>query len=407
MGRASAPFLVARQREHGPQVGPVTDASNLPREQAGKKMKLRNTLRAVAMVAAMQLCLCTTPVDAALLSPGDILVADLGSDPFGTIPGGIFKVDPSTGDRTIVTGFGAGSGPSIVNPVGIVIEESGNILASDLAGDSIFRIDPSTGNRTLISGPGVGVGPGLGSPVGIAIDQNGNIVVSTNFSHSVGSAVGDVLSVNLATGDRSTLSSSFLGIGSGPDLFFPFGIAINANGQILAVETSDGGRILQIEPSTGDRTIVSGSGVGAGTSFNFPQLPELPYGIVLEDDGKILLSDPIGAVIFRVDPVDGARSIVSGLGNGSGPGLIAPVGIASGVGGLIYTTDTIAAALYSIDPITGDRTLASGTGIGLGPEFITPVYITIVPVPEPSAMSLLIIGTLLLTIVHSRTGVIG
>jgi len=335
---------------------------------------------------------------AAMLSPGDILVADTGLSG----PGGIFKVDPSTGDRTIVSGFGVGSGPSFGELFGIVITPNGDILVSDVFGDSIFRVDPTTGDRTRISGPGVGAGPAFGGPGGIALSPGNSLIVTTDATHEIsGFDVGDVYRVDLATGDRTTLSSSFLGIGTGPDLFRPLGVVVDANGQILVTDFSDGQRILKINPLTGDRSFLSGNNVGTGPDF------EIPFGMALEGNGDLLVADFVLDAIFRVDPTTGDRIFASGGGIGSGPELQSPGGVAVNADGTIFAQDQGANALYSIDPVTGDRTLLSGGGVGLGPDFVAPALITVVPVPEPSTALLFVTGILFVVAMRRKVDASG
>lgn len=157
------------------------------------------------------------PSSAVMLSPGDILVADIGPIGSGSGSAGILKVDSSTGDRTIVSGFGVGSGPSFSTPFDMAVTPEGDILVTDVLGDSIYRVDPTSGDRTRISGPGVGTGPAFGGPGGLALWPDHSLIVTSASSHEfMGFDIGDIYRVDLETGDRTTLSSSFLGIGSGP-----------------------------------------------------------------------------------------------------------------------------------------------------------------------------------------------
>ncbi|CAN0381865.1 unnamed protein product, partial [Ectocarpus sp. 4 AP-2014] len=54
----------------------------------------------------------------------------------------------------------------------------GEIVVADFGRDAIFRIDPITGNRTLMSGLGVGSGPSLLQPRGVAISVEGLVYVT-------------------------------------------------------------------------------------------------------------------------------------------------------------------------------------------------------------------------------------
>ncbi len=335
---------------------------------------------------------------AVILSPGDILVTDISSNSQGAGPLGIIKVDPATGDRTIVSGFGVGSGPDIIEPFGVVVALNGDILVSDLYGESIFRVDPTTGDRTLVSGPGVGAGPAFGGAVGIALGPGNSLIVTTASTHeSAGVSYGDVYRVDLATGDRTTLSSSFLGIGTGPDMYEPAGVVIGESGEVLVADFSNGGRILSIDALTGDRSLLSGDQVGTGTHFSGP------IGMALEEDGSLLVSDGLLSAIFRVDPISGDRTLASGGAIGSGPELQSPVDVAVNPDGTIFATLLDVSALYAIDPITGNRALLSGDGVGLGPDFAAPSFITVVPVPEPSTALLFITGMLFLVAVRRRS----
>ncbi len=61
---------------------------------------------------------------AAELSPGDLIVADIGRD-------AVFQIDPITGDRTVLTGMGVGSGPSLLQVRGVALDRWGQIYVAD------------------------------------------------------------------------------------------------------------------------------------------------------------------------------------------------------------------------------------------------------------------------------------
>ena len=106
------------------------------------------------------------------LSGGDILVIDPEAGTGGL--GALFRVNPSTGARTLLSDFGnALQGQTGVVPAGVAVEYSGNILVIDPdAGTgtlgALFRVNPSTGARTLLSDFGVGTPAGV-EPFGVAV----------------------------------------------------------------------------------------------------------------------------------------------------------------------------------------------------------------------------------------------
>ncbi len=80
---------------------------------------------------------------------GDILIAD--SQAFGG-PGGIIRVDPATGARTVLSNNATGAGPQFSHPGDLVVEAcTGTVLVTDSGTNSVYRVDPATGDRTLVS----------------------------------------------------------------------------------------------------------------------------------------------------------------------------------------------------------------------------------------------------------------
>ena len=65
--------------------------------------------------------------------------------------------------------------------VDLVVSEAvaGGLVLTDNTLDAVFRVDPDTGDRPIISkGGAVGAGPGFGSAFGIAVESDGNFVVT-------------------------------------------------------------------------------------------------------------------------------------------------------------------------------------------------------------------------------------
>ena len=196
----------------------------------------------------------------AIEADGDILVLD-GLAFGGT--GGIIRVDPVTGVRTTVSENTAPADPDVdfSEPFDLALEADGDIVVSDrdFAGGSggVIRVDPVTGDRSVVSenaAPTSGPEAEFDNNIGIAVEANGTILVSD--TNNIG-----VIRVNPTTGARTLLSSNTSPAGE-PDFFFPIGMAPDAAGNILVADATafqplGTGGVISVNPTSGARTLVS------------------------------------------------------------------------------------------------------------------------------------------------------
>src|SRR5262249_18892785 len=242
---------------------------------------------------------------------GDILVIDPLS---GTnSKGALFRVNPITGARTLLSDFGnAAQGPLGVDPTGVTFETTtGNILVIDTGGfgtgteGALFRVDFS-GARTILSDFGNAAQGPLGlDPRGVALDATGNILVIDQ--------VGVLFRVNPITGAR-TLLSNFDTAAQGPVGNAPFGLALGLNGHILVIDpgSNTGGpsALFRVNPTTGDRTLVTRPGVDPFAVAVAPLLSPGDLLVIDFDSG----TNNKGA-LFKVNPTTGNRILFSDFGN--------------------------------------------------------------------------------------------
>jgi hypothetical protein len=130
--------------------------------------------------------------------------------------------------------------------------------------------------------------------------------------------------------------------------------------------------VVEVNPGTGARTLISGNGRGSGPAL------QIPASIRVEASGDILVTDVDAATgtpqLLRIDPATGNRMVLTGNGAGSGPPVnVAAVGLENGV---TYVTDVLAGEIMSVNPVTGARTLISGPTRGTGLGFVSPVSMT-------------------------------
>ena len=251
-----------------------------------------------------------------------------------TQPGGglLYRVDPTTGNRTIISSAASNTGPSSTY-IGAV-QVGGTILMS---GGPIVSVDPATGNRTLVSDTGQGTGPAPNSQ-GFAVSGTNLFVASTNAG---------ILNVDTTTGNRTVISSAT--VGTGPSMNLPVDVALGAGGNLIVNNLVELGSttLLGVDPASGNRTLISGGGVGTG-----PGLGDYP--------GQLGIA--ANATIYT-------NQITVSLGQ-------TPV--------------------LAIDPATGNRTIVSDATHGSGPLFDPSFALAVVPTPEPSTMILAVVGGLAL-----------
>jgi hypothetical protein len=213
----------------------------------------------------------------------------------------------------VISSFLVGSGPTFSGEGDLVIGPSGDIFVA--RNHLIVGVNPITGNRTVISGPGTGSGQQLVHVTGLTLTPSGNFFA---FETSASSPDDDlVFFVNGATGDRTIVSGG--NIGSGPAFnHFGFDVELLLDGDLAVADHAN--RILRVNTTTGARSILSGPGVGGGPVLGGPGIDGIEW-LTLDSTGFLIAARPSGP-IFRVDPANGNRSIITSAGFGTGPALL-------------------------------------------------------------------------------------
>ncbi len=303
----------------------------------------------------------------AFLFPKSLAVEADGSLLMGAIPrygsGTIFRVDPVTGDRIIVSDDTTGSGPGLSGSIDLVVEADGSIAALDLWRKAVVRIDPVSGDRMIVSDDNTGSGPVFSSPNGLVIEADGSLVVADTDA---------LVRVDPVSGDRIIVSDD--NTGSGPNLISSFDLAVEADRSIVALDLHRKA-VMRIDPVTGDRMIVSDSATGNGPVFLSPA------ALAIEADGSLVVADDhdlsyrVASALVRIDPVSGDRTIISDDTTGIGPVHFLPTALAIEADGSLVVVadepgwaDAVGSALVRIDPVSGDRTVFSYNVVGVGIE---------------------------------------
>ncbi len=278
---------------------------------------------------------------------------------------GLFSVDRATGERALVSVAAVGTGAPLLAPRDAAVF-SGGTLVVDLA-QGLVSVD-ADGNRRVVSGPGAGSGPAFVSPLGVSAPRNGAVLVADGGAEAL-------FSVDLATGARATVSTGFLPT----DAAF-LGARILATesdaGELVEVDPATGDRTAVAAGLSFPRAVVADESSGrayvlqAGAS---PLLaidvatgavtpipaPGLVDGKGLAHDarhGRLFVTDDASDMLFAVDLETGLFSALPG----DGPRWAGPNGAAfDPARGLVLVADAGRGALFAAEPASGARVIVS------------------------------------------------
>ena len=230
------------------------------------------------------------------------------------------------------------------------VPAAGRGLVADYRPGSIHWIEqPRLLNprRELFSGQGVGAGPDLDFPCGIALDAERDRVLVCDLHRQA------LFAIDLSTGDRTILSAS--GTGAGAFLSRPIDVVFDpeANRALVLQRGSQG--ILVVDPDSGDRVRLSDSFAGTGIRFVRPERMALD-----RESNRVLVTDSTRRAVISVDLATGRRTVFSSLTVGTGPPFAHPTGITILPNRPIaMVLDSGTRSLIAVDLTTGDRVIVS------------------------------------------------
>ena len=264
-------------------------------------------------------------------------------------------------------------------PSGVVVDDKGNIYISDRSNDRVRVVD-NKGIITTFAGNGVDgykgdLGPAtqaqLSKPFGLALDKKGNLYIADRVSNRV-RKVNPQGIITTVAGDGGFFFMGDNGPAYRASLAGPTGIVVDKNG-ILYIADRNNNRIRSVDTQGMIRTV---AGTGQQDYNGDAEMARdtnlyLPFGVALDQDGKLLIIDRSHYRIRRINPRSGSIETVAGngvkmfAGDGgpaTGAKLSFPHGIAVDKKGNVIFSDKGHYRIRRISPDGIIQTIA-GTGI--------------------------------------------
>jgi trimeric autotransporter adhesin len=297
----------------------------------------------------------------ALDATGNLYIADTDNFVIRRVVAAGGSISTIAGNRTI--GYSGNGGPAtsatLAYPNGVAVDAAGNLYIADTNNHVIRRVAAAGGAISTFAGNhnagysgdgGAATSAALNFPAGLAIDAAGNLYIADTSNHVI-RRVAVSGTISTIAGNHSAGYSGNGGAATSASLNFPFGVALDASGNLYIADTSNhvirrvaaaGGTISTV---AGNHSAgYSGDG-GAATSATLYS----PQGVAVDASGNLYIADTLNSVIRRVAAAGGTISTVAGnhtAGYGGDGGAASsavlnfPQGIAVDGAGNLYISDT-------------------------------------------------------------------
>jgi RHS repeat-associated protein len=209
-------------------------------------------------------------------------------------------------------GFSGDGGPatdaSLNGPLGLAVDDSGNIYIGDTANGRIRKVD-TNGIITTVAGNGTSGFSGdggsatvasLNRPVGLSVDNSGNIYISDNKNYRIRKVDTNGIITTVAGNGTSGFSGDG-GSATDASLNNVWYLRVDGTGNIFIADLANN-RIREVD-TNGIITTVAGNGFRGFSGDNGPAIQaELnhPWGITADSTGNIYIADSNNSRIRKI-----------------------------------------------------------------------------------------------------------
>ena len=289
----------------------------------------------------------------------------------------LVEINLANGDRTVLSTpeTGAESNLNIEWLEHGLVATEDTLLANSCLTGHLLKVDKTTGNRAFLSEKRRGEGPVLSRVAEFRFDEFREQLILTNDVYDVvgrgyfweTTATDQVITVDPVSGDRTIVAKSFDAAAPVPGLFMS--ITINpANGTVYAVHLGYNYRdtaILSLVPDTNNWTPVLQASAGSSDALQW--IRGITWDPTTE---KLLITAEMSAsdmCLLRVDPATGAQENLSCKGDLAGDWEY-PWNIAVDADSEKAYVSDFYNGIFEVELATGAKRLLIGAIEGSGPE---------------------------------------
>ncbi len=218
--------------------------------------------------------------------------------------------------------LGPATQAQLSKPFGLALDKKGNLYIADRENNRVRKVNPQ-GIITTVAGDGgfffMGDnGPSyrasIAGPTGVVVDKNGILYIADRNNNRIRSVdTQGMIRTVAGTGQQDYNGESETARDT--NLYLPFGVALDQDGKLLIIDRSHY-RIRRIDPRRGSIETVAGNGVkmfaGDGGPATGAKL-SFPHGIAVDKKGNVIFSDKGHYRIRRISP-DGIIQTIAGTG---------------------------------------------------------------------------------------------
>lgn len=222
-------------------------------------------------------------------------------------------------------------------PRGIAVDNAGNLIVVETAGNRVRKVNLTAGTVTTIAGPGstgTGATATFSAAQGVAVDSKGIIYVADGGTHTIKRIILDannnVTSFGIVAGTSGS-AGHVDDIGTAAKLYTPLGIAVDQSDNLIVTDYGSH-YIRYINTTNWAVTTLAGTGVAGTTDNTNPLVASFnnPAGVAVDPFGNILVTDyASGRLRLITISTMAVTTINASLSN--------PVGVVTDASGNVYT----------------------------------------------------------------------